>query len=61
MKRSRSITNKLPALGALAVVAAIWLGVSEGGLVPEFMLPSPVQVWRALTGDFPVLDRKSVV
>lgn len=55
MKRSRSITSKLPALGALAVVAAIWLGASESGLVPEFMLPSPVQVWRALTGDFPVL------
>ena len=55
MKRSRSITSKLPALAALAVVAAIWLGVSEGGLVPEFMLPSPVQVWRALAGDFPVL------
>lgn len=55
MKRSQSITSKLPALAALAVVAAIWLGVSEGGLVPEFMLPSPVQVWRALAGDFPVL------
>lgn len=55
MKRSRSITSKLPALAALAMVAAIWLGVSEGGLVPEFMLPSPVRVWRALVGDFPVL------
>lgn len=55
MKRSQSITSKLPALAALAVVAAIWLWVSEGGLVPEFMLPSPVQVWRALVGDFPVL------
>ena len=51
MKKSQSITSKLPALAALAVVAAIWLGVSEGGLVPEFMLPSPVQVWRALVGE----------
>ena len=61
MKKSRSITSKLPALVALAVVAAFWLGASEGGIVPEFMLPSPVQVWRALVGDFPALLRNARV
>lgn len=55
MKRSRSITSKLPALGALAVTALLWLAACEGGLVPEFLLPSPVQVGRALAEDFPVL------
>lgn len=55
MKKSQSITSKLPALATLAVIAAIWLGVSEGGLVPEFMLPSPIQVWQALVTDFPTL------
>ena len=39
MKKSPSITSKLPALLTLLVVIAIWFGVCEGGLVPEFMLP----------------------
>lgn len=55
MKKSRSITSKLPALTTLVVIVVIWLSVSEGGIVPEFMLPSPVQVWQALVSDFPVL------
>lgn len=61
MKRSPSITSKLPALLALAVVVAIWLGASEGGLVPEFMLPTPIDVCRALAGDFPVLLTNAAV
>lgn len=55
MKRSRSITSKLPSAAALVIILAIWLFASEGRLVPQFILPSPVQVWRALTGDFPTL------
>ena len=55
MKKSRSITSKLPALATLVIIAAVWLGVSEGGVVPEFMLPSPLQVWQALVTDFPAL------
>ena len=55
MKKSQSITSKLPALAALAVVAAIWCGASEGGFVPAFMLPSPLDVVQALISDAPVL------
>lgn len=61
MKKLQSITSKLPALAALLAVVLIWLGVSEGGLVPEFMLPSPLQVWRALTGDFSILMKNARV
>lgn len=61
MKKLRSITNKLPALCTLAVIAAIWLGATEGGLVADFLLPSPVQVWRALVSDFPVLMENAAV
>ena len=61
MKRSPSITSKLPALATLAVIVAIWLGASEGGLVPEFMLPSPAQVWDALVTDFPTLMANAAV
>ena len=55
MKRSPSITSKLPPVRGLAAVLAIWLIASEGGLVPEFMLPSPAQVGAALVSEFPTL------
>lgn len=61
MKKSPSITSKLPALAALAAVALVWLAVTEGELVPAFMLPSPVQVCRALAEDLPVLLRHTGV
>ena len=61
MKRSPSITSKLPALLALLAVAAIWFGVSEGGLVPEFMLPTPGQVVSALVTEFPTLLSNAAV
>lgn len=55
MKKSRSISTKLPAAAALLIAVALWLGISEGGLVPSFLLPSPIQVCRALVEDAPVL------
>ena len=55
MKKLRSISTKLPAACALALIGLLWLGMSEGGLVPSFLLPSPVQVCRALAEDAPVL------
>lgn len=61
MKKSQSITSKLPALLALLVVVAIWASVSEGGLVPEFMLPTPAQVLHALISDAPALAANALV
>ena len=55
MKKSPSITSKLPPVLGLAAVLAIWLIAREGGLVPEFMLPSPAQVGAALVSEFPTL------
>ncbi len=43
------------------ILVLIWLGVSEGGLVPEFMLPSPVSVGKALVTDFSVLMQNARV
>ena len=60
-KRSENIKGKLPALAALAVVVLIWLGATEGGLVPEFMLPSPVEVFSALVSEFGVLMEHTAV
>ena len=41
----------------LAVVGllAVWQAVCTAGLVPNFMLPSPVEVVQALVKDFPLL------
>lgn len=61
MKKSRSITGKLPAAVTLAVILGVWAGVSGGGLVADFMLPSPAAVCRALADDFPVLMKNAAV
>ena len=40
---------------SLLVLAGVWLFVSEGEIVPSYMLPSPVDVVRAFVGDFNIL------
>lgn len=47
----------------LAVVGllAVWQAVCSAGLVPDFMLPSPVEVIQALVGDFPLLLQHSAI
>ncbi len=37
------------------MLLAVWQGMCMAGLVPSFMLPSPVQVVQALVRDFPLL------
>lgn len=52
MKRKfQSITNKLPAAIALIGIILIWQIVCMTGLVPSYMLPSPIQVMGALISD----------
>ena len=57
MKRKLpSITDKfLLPLSAMIILLVIWQAVSMAELVPSFMLPSPVQVVKALISDFPLL------
>ena len=43
-----------PVCAILGILAA-WQGACSAGLVPNFMLPSPVQVVAALVGDLPLL------
>ena len=40
---------------AVVALLAIWQGVCAAGLVPNFMLPSPVEVVAALVGDIQLL------
>lgn len=55
MKKFQSITDRLYSLSALALLLILWQGVSMAGLVPAFMLPSPLSVVRAFVADFPLL------
>ena len=50
-KKLQNITSKLPAAAALALIFLLWLALSELGIVPAYMLPSPIAVIRALVGD----------
>lgn len=54
-KRLQSITSKLPAAAALGILLLLWYALCESGLVPGYMLPSPVQVIRALAGDLAII------
>ena len=51
-KRSASITDRLPALAALALIILAWWALAASGAVPNYMLPSPPAVTTAFIGDF---------
>lgn len=52
MKRKLpNITSKIPPIIAMAVILLGWELVSITGIVPSYMLPSPVAVVKALVGD----------
>lgn len=54
-RKSQSTTGKLWPVLAVAVLLALWQLISMAGLIPSFMLPSPVEVVKAFGSDFPLL------
>lgn len=56
-RRTPAFLSKKVVAPVCAVVAllTVWQGACSLGLVPNFMLPSPVQVVTALVADFPLL------
>lgn len=54
-KKYQNIIGKFAPLVSLLVLSALWLFVSEGEIIPSYMLPSPVDVVRAFIADFSVL------
>ena len=60
-KKLQSTTSKLWAAATLSAILIIWQFVSMAGLVPNFMLPSPVQVVKAFVSEFPLLMENSGV
>ncbi len=62
MKRKlQSTTSKLLPAAALLILVGVWELVSDTGLIPKFMLPSPVEVCAAFVSDFPLLWENSWV
>lgn len=62
MKRKlQNITSRINTIAAILVILIIWQAVSAVGLVPSFMLPSPLDVFRAFVGEFPLLMENSKV
>ena len=56
-----TIRDKLPAALTLLGLVAVWQLVCSLGLMPAFMLPSPVKVVRAFADQFGILMAHSVV
>ena len=54
-RKSQSITSKIPAITAIAVIVILWQLLCMSGLVPAYMLPSPVQVMSAFIGDISII------
>lgn len=61
IKRFQSITNKLPAVIAIAVILAVWECISRLEIVPSYMLPAPSNVFKALINDLPLILKHSSV
>lgn len=60
-KRFQSITSKLAPVISLLILCCLWLFVSEGEIVPSYMLPSPIAVIKTFIGDFNILMSHAVI
>lgn len=54
-KKFRNITNKAAPFISVVCIGLLWLVVSEGGIIPAYMLPSPVEVAEAFFSEFRIL------
>jgi ABC-type nitrate/sulfonate/bicarbonate transport system permease component len=54
-RKLQSITDKLSPFFLIVIILLVWQGLVSFSIVPNFMLPSPVQVVQAFIDDFPSL------
>ena len=54
-RKLQNITSKAYSVAAIVVLLLVWQILSSTGIVPSFLLPSPVEVVRAFVKDFPLL------
>jgi ABC-type nitrate/sulfonate/bicarbonate transport system permease component len=55
IKKLQNIINRVSPVLAIAIILIVWQVLSATGVVPKFMLPSPVDVVEAFAGDFALL------
>ena len=56
MKSTKTnLTAHIPSILTICMILLIWQAVAVLQIVPDFMLPSPVSVGKALVNDFPLL------
>ena len=60
-RKSPSIRAKAPAVTALLLLLLLWQLISLSGLVPGYLLPSPVEVVRAFFTDWPQLWENAII
>ena len=54
-KKLPNITSKIPAILTLCIIVIVWYLICLSGLVPSYMLPSPVDVAKALVINMPLI------
>lgn len=54
-RRQQSIGNKLPSIITLLAVFVLWFLICELNIAPGYMLPSPIDVLRAMVLELPVI------
>ncbi len=55
MKKQQNIIHNMIPVFVILAVLLIWELISVTGLVPKYMLPTPLQVGKAFVTDFPLL------
>ena len=60
-KKQINIKNKILPIIPLVVVILIWQFLSMASFIPSFMLPSPIKVVHAFTGDFKLLMTNGII
>ena len=60
-ERSGNIRAKLLPAGMFCLIVLTWWGLSAAGAVPQYMLPSPIDVVGAFIRDFPNLMTHALV
>ena len=55
LQNTTSKSEKIWPVLAIVIILGVWQTASSTGIVPRFMLPSPVDVVKAFVADFPLL------
>lgn len=61
MKKPKSIKDKIYAAAFLAGIVALWQIAGMSGIVPQFMLPTPIDVIKALVGDWRLIAQSAAI